>query len=85
MNIIFVGNKRIYKRGENMSSVDDMFQDYMSFVDDIHHDFFDTMGMVDDDEYPEYDDGFLSERRQRPSTLGGVDWRYEKGGVFYND
>ena len=23
-----------------MSSVDDMFQDYMSFVDDIHHDFF---------------------------------------------
>lgn len=22
-----------------MSSVDDMFQDYMSFVDDIHHDF----------------------------------------------
>ena len=85
MNIIFIGNKRIYKRGENMSSVDDMFQDYMSFVDDIHHDFFDTMGMVDDDEYPEYDDSFLSERRQSPSTLGGVDWRYEKGGVFYND
>lgn len=68
-----------------MSSVDDMFQDYKSFVDDIHHDFFDTMGMVDDDEYPEYDDSFLSERRQRPSTLGGVDWRYEKGGVFYDD
>lgn len=39
------------------------------------------MGMVDD-EYPEYDDSFLLERRQRPSTLGGVDWRYEKGGVF---
>ncbi len=68
-----------------MSSVDDMFQDYMSFVDDIHHDFFDTMGMIDDDEYPEYDDSFLLERRQRPSTLGGVDWRYEKGGVFYDD
>lgn len=42
------------------------------------------MGMVDD-EYPEYDDSFLLERRQRPSTLGGVDWRYEKGGVFYDD
>ena len=39
----------------------------------------------DDDEYPEYDDSFLSERRQRSSTLGGVDWRYEKGGVFYDD
>ena len=71
---MFVENKRIYKRGENMSFVDDMLQDY-----------FDTMGMVDDDEYPEYDDSFLSERRQRPSTLGGVDWRYEKGGVFYDD
>lgn len=47
--------------------------------------FFDTMGMIDDDEYPEYDDSFLLERRQRPSTLGGVDWRYEKGGVFYDD
>lgn len=67
-----------------MSSVDDMFQDYMSFVDDIHHDFFDTMGMVDD-ECPEYDDSFLLERRQRPLTLGGVDWRYEKGGVFCDD
>lgn len=74
MNIIFVGNKRIYKRGEKVSS-----------VDDIHHDFFDTMGMIDDDEYPEYDDSFLLERRQRPSTLSGVDWRYEKGGVFYDD
>ena len=57
----------------------------MSSVDDIHHDFFDTMGMIDDDEYPENDDSFLLERRQRPSTLGGVDWRYEKGGVFYDD
>ena len=57
----------------------------MSFVDDMFQDYFDTMGMVDDDEYPEYDDSFLSERRQRPSTLGGVDWRYEKSGVFYDD
>ena len=57
----------------------------MSFVDDIFQDYFDTMGMVDDDEYTEYDDSFLSERRQRQSTLGGVDWRYEKGGVFYDD
>ena len=57
----------------------------MSFVDDMFKDYFDTMGMVDDDEYPEYDDSFLSERRQRPSTLGGVDWRYEKSGVFYDD
>ena len=57
----------------------------MSFVDDMFQDYFDTMGMVNDDEYPEYDDSFLSERRQRPLTLGGVDWRYEKGGVFYDD
>lgn len=57
----------------------------MSFVDDMFQDYFDTMGMVNDDEYPEYDDSFLSERRQRPSTLGDVDWRYEKGGVFYDD
>ena len=57
----------------------------MSFVDDMFQDYFDTMGMVNDDEYPEYDDSFLSERRQRPSTLGGVDWRYEKCGVFYDD
>ena len=57
----------------------------MSFVDDMFQDYFDTMGMVDDDEYPEYDDSFLLERIQRPSTLGGVDWRYENGGVFYND
>lgn len=57
----------------------------MSFVDDMFQDYFDTMGMVDDDEYPEYDDSFLLERRQRPSTLGGVDWRYKKGGVFYDD
>lgn len=57
----------------------------MSFVDDMFQDYFDTMGMVDDDEYPEYDDSFLLERSQRPSTLGGVDWRYEKGGVFYDD
>ena len=57
----------------------------MSFVDDMFQDYFDTMGMVDDDEYPEYDDSFLSERRQRPSTLGGVDWRDERSGVFYDD
>lgn len=57
----------------------------MSFVDDMFQDYFDTMGTVDDDEYPEYDDSFLLERIQRPSTLGGVDWRYEKGGVFYDD
>ena len=68
-----------------MSFVDDLLQDYMSFANDMRQDFFDTMGMVDDDEYPEYDDSFLSERRQRSSTLGGVDWRYEKGGVFYDD
>lgn len=68
-----------------MSFVDDMLQDYISFANDMRQDFFDTMGMVDDDEYPEYDDSFLSERRQRSSTLGGVDWRYEKGGVFYDD
>ena len=32
----------------------------MSFVDDMFQDYFDTMGMVNDDEYPEYDDSFLS-------------------------
>ena len=47
----------------------------MSFVDDMFQDYFDTMGMVNDDEYPEYVERFLSERRQRPSTLGGVEWR----------
>ena len=57
----------------------------MSFVDDMFQDYFDTMGLDDNDEYSEYDDRFLSERRQRPSTLGSVDWRYEKGGVFYDD
>ncbi len=57
----------------------------MSFVDDMLQDYFDTMDMFDDNEYPEYDDSFLLERRQRPSTLGGVDWRYENGGVFCDD
>ena len=38
----------------------------MSFVNDMLQDYFDTMGMFDDDEYPEYNDSFLLERRQRP-------------------
>lgn len=59
----------------------------MSFIDDQFQDFFDTMGMFDQDDggYPEYNDDFLRERQQRPRTLGDVDWRYEKGGVFYDD
>lgn len=56
----------------------------MSFIDDMFQDYFDTMGMDNGDEYPEYNDNFLSERRQRPSTLSDVDWRYEKGGAFYD-
>ena len=55
-------------------------------INDISQDYFDTFGMFDnEDDCPEYDDRFLLERRQRPSTLGGVDWRYEKGGVFYDN
>ena len=58
----------------------------MSFVDDILDDYLDTMGMFDDDDpYPEYDDRFLLKKGQSPSTPGGVDWRYEKGGIFYHD
>lgn len=58
----------------------------MSFIDDQIQDYFDTLGMFDDDDgNMEYDDRFILERRQRPSSLGGVDWRYEKGGVFYDD
>lgn len=58
----------------------------MSFIDDQIQDYFDTLGMSDDDDRNmEYDDRFILERRQRPASLGGVDWRYEKGGVFYDD
>ena len=57
----------------------------MSFIDDQMQDYFDTLGMFDDDGDMEYDDRFILERRQRPSSLCGVDWRYEKGGVFYDD
>lgn len=57
----------------------------MSFIDDQIQDYFDTLGMFDDDDRNvEYDDSFILERRQRPSSLGGVDWRYEKGGVFHD-
>lgn len=57
-----------------MSFIDDMFDDYMTQ---------DALGLHDD-EKPEFDDSFIMERRQRPSYPGGVDWRYEKGGVFYD-
>lgn len=58
----------------------------MSFIDYQFQDYFDTQGMFDEDNsYPEYDDSFLTARRQKPSYSGGVDWRYEKGGAFYND
>ena len=58
----------------------------MSFIDEQMQDYFDTLGMFDDDgRNMEYDDRFILERRQRPSSLGGVDWRYEKGGVFCDD
>ena len=58
----------------------------MSFIDDQISDYFDTMEMFDSDsaKYPEYDDSFLQEKRQRPYIFG-VDWRHEKGGVFYDD
>ena len=40
----------------------------MSFIDDQMHDYFDTLGMFDDDDRNmEYDDRFILERRQRPS------------------
>lgn len=58
----------------------------MGFIDDMFQDHFDRMAFYGDDEdYSEYDDSFLLEREQRPSHSGGVDWRYEKGGVFYDD
>ena len=58
----------------------------MSFIDDQFNDFLmhDVLGFHDEDEQY-YDDRFLLTEIQKPSSLGGVDWRYENGGVFYND
>lgn len=62
-------------RRQEMSVIDDMFDDWLMQ---------DVLGLHDGEEY-EYDDTFIKERRQKPSHPGGVDWRYEKGGVFYNN
>lgn len=58
----------------------------MGFIDSQMSDYLmqDALGYNDNDSYPEYDDSFLSEKRQRPQTLGGVDYRKEKGGVLYD-
>lgn len=58
----------------------------MSFINDQFNDWLmqDAFGFHDEDEQY-YDDSFLLAERQKPHTPGGVDWRYEKGGVYYND
>ncbi len=57
----------------------------MSFIDDQFGDWLmqDSLGLNEDDDSYDFS-GILSERQQ-PSTPGGVDWRYEKGGIFYDD
>ncbi len=58
----------------------------MSFIDDKFDDWLmeDALGYHDNDQY-EYDDSFILAERQKPSCIGGIDWRYEKGGVFCDD
>jgi hypothetical protein len=58
----------------------------MSFIDDQFDNWLmqDALGFHDDEEC-EFDDTFIIAQRQKPSHLGGVDWRYEKGGVFYDE
>lgn len=58
----------------------------MSYINDQFDDWLmqDALGFHNDEEY-EYDDNFILAERQKPSSLGGVDWRYEKSGVFYNE
>lgn len=62
----------------------------MSFIEDMFQDYFDSTGIVgDEDAYWDDDewnyDMSVAERRQRPSYPGDTDWRYEKGGVFHDD
>lgn len=58
----------------------------MGFIDEQFDDYLmqDGLGLCDNNGScgPEYDDSFLQARRQMPQTPGGVDWRYEKGGVY---
>lgn len=58
----------------------------MSFIDDQFNDWLmqDALGFHNDEGY-EFDDNFIIEQKQKPAYPGGVDWRYEKGGVFYDD
>ena len=57
----------------------------MSFINDQFDDWLmsDSLNLNEDNDFYDFS-GILSER-QRPSTLGGVDWRYEKGGLFFDD
>lgn len=57
----------------------------MSFIDDQIDDYLmqDALELNEEDDFYDFS-GILSEK-QRPSTLGGVDWRYEKGGIFCDD
>ena len=52
---------------------------------DIKNFFDNTFETDDDNQIFEYDDSFIIARRQSPKYIGAVDWRYEKGGVFYID
>ena len=58
----------------------------MSFIDDMFNDWMmqDALGFHDDEEY-EFDDTFIVAQRQKPLYPGGIDWRYEKGGAFYEE
>lgn len=72
MVVTLVLKERNYK---DMSILDDQIEDWLRK---------DPFDMDDNDCEPLYDRILLGEL-QKPKTLGGVDWRYEKGGVFYND
>lgn len=58
-----------------MSVIDDLFDNWLMQ---------DALGFHDDEEI-EFDDAFIMAAKQKPSYPGGIDWRCEKGGVFYEE
>ena len=57
----------------------------MSILDDQIDDYLDTLGFFDEEEDDYFDDSFIIAQRQKPKTETGVDFRFEKGGIYYND
>lgn len=57
----------------------------MSIIDDLFDDWLTQNALGFHDEEIEFDDSFIMAQKQKPSYPGGVDWRYEKGGVFYKE